>query len=126
MDFEAWGQYGNRVLGALFGKSEGFYNYYTYRDVCGNLVKADFNIDVGLLGFLVVLFYFVNIIIIILGLFGAAKLSWCYNTFYGMSEGEKAIWAVLCFFFAGFYYPFYALLLDPVCGRVAQRGGKKN
>ena len=66
------------------------------------------------------------IIIAFLVCYGAARLSWCYNTFYGESTGSKVIFSVLCFIFPNFYYPFYALFLDPVCGRVKnQSGGKR-
>lgn len=51
--------------------------------------------------------------------YGAARLSWCYNTFYGEPAGTKMIFSILCFFFPNFYYPFYAIFLDPVCGRKA-------
>ncbi len=39
--------------------------------------------------------------------YGAAKLSWCLNQSYG--------WSFLCFLFPGFYYPYYAFLLNPLC-----------
>ena len=58
--------------------------------------------------------------------YGAARLSWCYNTFYGESSATKVIFSILCFFFPNFYYPLYAVFLDPVCGRVKnQVGGKR-
>ena len=68
------------------------------------------------------------VIILILAFFicyGAARLSWCYNTFYGASGGLKAFYSVVCFFFPYYYYPFYALVLNPVCGRRAQAGGRR-
>lgn len=68
------------------------------------------------------------VIIIIISFFvcyGAARLSWCYNSFYGASGAEKFIYALLCFIFPYYYYPFYALFLDPVCGRKAQVGGRR-
>ena len=117
MSLDSWGHYGNNLLGALMGTPEGFY------DASGTSMKS---VDLGLLGFISLLFFLINLVIVILCLYGAAKLSWCHNTFYGMSEGEKILWSILCFFFAGFYYPYYSLFLNPVCGRVAQRGGKKN
>jgi len=66
------------------------------------------------------------LIIAIAVCYGAARLSWCYNTFYGADSVSKVIFSVLCFIFPNFYYPFYALFLDPVCGRVKnQSGGKR-
>ena len=74
--------------------------------------------------------FFMSIILIFVFAFffcyGAARLSWCYNTFNGGSSATKMIYSLLCFFFPNFYYPFYALFLDPVCGRVKnQVGGKR-
>jgi hypothetical protein len=48
--------------------------------------------------------------------FGAARLSYCYNMFVGNSTGVAFLYATLCFFFPGIYYPVYALFLNPVCG----------
>lgn len=47
--------------------------------------------------------------------FGAARLSYCYNIYTGNSGGTAFIWSILAFFFSGIYYPFYALVLNPVC-----------
>lgn len=43
---------------------------------------------------------------------GAAKLSYAYNTSVGSSSAF--LWAVLAFFFSGFYYPYYAFFVNPV------------
>lgn len=48
--------------------------------------------------------------------YGAAKLSWCLNNSYG--------WSFLCFLFPGFYYPYYAIFLNPLCA-VGQIGGRR-
>ena len=48
--------------------------------------------------------------------YGAAKLSWCLNNSYG--------WSFLCFLFPGFYYPYYAIFLNPLCA-VGQVGGRR-
>jgi hypothetical protein len=48
--------------------------------------------------------------------YGAGKLSWCLNHSYG--------WSFLCFLFPGFYYPYYAFLLNPLCN-VPMMGGKR-
>lgn len=114
MSLDSWGLYANNLIGALTGSPEGFYD-----------ASSNNSSDFAVFGLIFLIFNIINLIILIVCLFGAAKLSWCYNTFYGKSEGEKILWSILCFIFAGFYYPYYALFLDPVCGRVAQRGGKK-
>ena len=52
----------------------------------------------------------------ILFAYGAAKLSWCLNSSYG--------WSFICFLFPGFYYPYYAFFLNPLCN-VPMMGGKR-
>jgi hypothetical protein len=44
--------------------------------------------------------------------FGAAKLSYAYNNSVGNSMAF--VWALLAFFFSGFYYPYYAFFVSPV------------
>ena len=44
--------------------------------------------------------------------YGAAKLSYAYNTSIGSSNAF--LWSILAFFFSGFYYPFYAFFVSPV------------
>ncbi len=107
-----FGLYVNNVLGAVVGKSEGFYD-------------ASETTSYSSMGAYAGVSFLVIVILIFANLYGAARLSWCYNTFYGASGIEKFIWSFLCFFFSGFYYPFYAIFLDPVCGRVAQVGGRR-
>ncbi len=46
--------------------------------------------------------------------YGAAKLSWHYNLYVGNGSGAAFAYSLLCFFFSGFYYPFYALFLNPI------------
>jgi hypothetical protein len=109
-----FGLYTNNVLGAIVGKSEGFYD---------DKKESVSYSSVGAYAGIGVLLFF---IFIIANLYGAARLSWCYNTFYGTTGFARFFWSLLCFFFSGFYYPFYAIFLDPVCGRVAQVGGRKH
>lgn len=45
---------------------------------------------------------------------GAISLSWNYNTYLGNSFGIKIFYAILVFIFPSFYYPLYALLLNPI------------
>jgi hypothetical protein len=47
---------------------------------------------------------------------GAARLSWCYNMYIGNDAGLALFYAILAFLFSGFYYPFYAIFLSPLCG----------
>ena len=110
---QSFGVYVNNVAGALVGKQEGFYD------------ASGVPIDYAIIGRNILIILVLVFIFLIANCYGAARLSWCYNTFYGTGEAEKLLWAILCFFYSGFYFPFYAIFLDPVCGRVAQRGGSR-
>lgn len=44
--------------------------------------------------------------------YGAAKLSYAYNTSVGSSSA--ILWSILAFMFSGFYYPYYAFFVNPV------------
>jgi len=44
--------------------------------------------------------------------FGAAKLSYAYNSSIGSSSAF--LWSILAFFFSGLYYPYYAFFVNPV------------
>ena len=116
MDLHDVGNYANNLIGSVVGSGEGFYDSSTDDKSNGSFATLGAYFIFGVL--FIVIMIFAN-------LYGAARLSWCYNTFYGVSSGEKFIWSFLCFIFSGFYYPFYAIFLDPVCGRVAQRGGRR-
>lgn len=45
---------------------------------------------------------------------GAAKLSYSYNMHIGSSGGAAFGYSILCFFFSGLYYPYYAWFLNPI------------
>jgi hypothetical protein len=61
--------------------------------------------------------YVISMIILCISIsYGAARLSWCYNSYIGTDSGLAVLYAILAFMFSGFYYPFYALFLNPVCG----------
>ena len=67
-----------------------------------------------------VVFYFA---IVFTTMYGAASLSWHYNAHMGNKDVAN-LWSILCFFFPGFYYPFYALALNPFLEE-NMAGGKK-
>lgn len=52
--------------------------------------------------------------------YGAAKLSYNYNI-YTNNSGYAFLWAILCYFFAFLYYPYYAIFLNPLPGLVRLR-----
>ena len=45
---------------------------------------------------------------------GAARLSWTYNRYLGNSFIVSLIMSMLAFLFSSFYYPIYALFLNPL------------
>lgn len=77
------------------------------------------------------LIYVLSMIVLCIAIsYGAARLSWCYNMTIGTDSGLAVLYAILAFMFSGFYYPFYALFLNPVCGMrsataVATFGGRR-
>jgi hypothetical protein len=68
--------------------------------------------------FIFVLFFFYGVTYC----YGAAKLSYDYNVSIG---NGSFFWPVLCYFFAGIYYPYYAIFLNPVCTTASMKGGGK-
>lgn len=50
-------------------------------------------------------------------IFAAASfnMSWCYNKALGHSTLETTYWAFLSFFFFVLYFPYYGLILQPLC-----------
>ena len=46
--------------------------------------------------------------------YGAAKLSWNYNIYVGNTTGAATVNSIMAFIFASFYYPLYAILLNPI------------
>ena len=103
---KSWKQYALNVVHVIRGEEE---------FVGSSTPSAETVVGLGITGIVITLLiaFFVS--------YGAARLSWCYNSFYGESTGTKAIFSLLCFFFPYVYYPFYALFLDPLCGRKANR-----
>ena len=103
--------------------------YAKAKEVKESFANQDLNEVMGLY----VAYIMLALLLMIVVSFGAAKLSYCYNIYMGSSEGVAFLWSILSFFFSGFYYPFYALFLDPLCGESSvskipsnQRRSRKN
>jgi hypothetical protein len=45
---------------------------------------------------------------------GAISLSWNYNNYIGTTGGVKLLYAILVFIAPTIYYPFYAIVLNPI------------
>jgi hypothetical protein len=58
----------------------------------------------------------IGIIVAIIAASGAARLSLCYNSYLGTSGYRSTLaYAALAFIFFPLYYPYYALVLNPIC-----------
>ena len=58
----------------------------------------------------------VGIVIVLILAVGSARLSLCYNSYLGTSGRRSTLaYAALAFIFFPLYYPYYALMLNPVC-----------
>lgn len=64
---------------------------------------------------IIVLYLLLITLFAILTCVGSARLSYCYNISIGNPGDVAFMFAVLCFFFPHFYYPYFALLLNPLC-----------
>jgi hypothetical protein len=62
-------------------------------------------------GIIFIVFY---LFVMLISAIGAARLSYNYNIYIGNTGGAAMGFSILNFFFYGFYYPYYALFLDPV------------
>lgn len=70
----------------------------------------------------------INLIVGLLNLIAAGKLSYSYNKYIGTSGGMTFLWVVLAALFYTYYLPMYALFLDPVGGlapQASQTGGRR-
>jgi hypothetical protein len=105
-------EYFNNLGNALVGK-----NVSGFVDASGETISTPAaNVPVGVLGAFAFVWLIGIALLVICNLYGAVRLSWCYNTYLGTSPGLKVVYAILCFFFPVFYYPFYGVFLDPLCG----------
>lgn len=66
---------------------------------------------------IVISYVVIAIIFMIIFDYGAARLSYFYNMSTGNTGGFIYFWAILCFFFSDFYYPFYSFFLNPISKR---------
>ena len=81
-------------------------------------ISGTTSVNIRALGYLAPIYFiymFTVIALLIAISFGAARQSYCYNIFIGNSESTAIGFSILCFFFAQFYYPFYAIFLNPLC-----------
>jgi hypothetical protein len=58
--------------------------------------------------------------------YGSARLSYCYNKYIGADDATAFLFAILCFMFPAFYYPYYGVFLNPVCKMGRMMGGRRH
>jgi len=85
---------------------------------------ADTNTDTELTTGMVALIV-IMIVISLIYTAGAISLSWNYNNYIGSTYGMKMFYAVLVFIFPSFYYPVYALMLNPIRKLTHLKGSAK-
>ena len=102
----------NTVLNLLGYKSESFSSIESLQASSSPGILA-----AGALG--CILFFVFGI----LYCYGAAKLSYSYNVSIG-NGGSAFMWSFICYFFAAIYYPYYAIMLNPV-GSVMSGGRRR-
>ena len=84
------------------------------RQVAGFVdAAAEKTVAVGGMGVMILLILYFGVLFACA--FGASKLSYCYNIYIGNSATTAFFYSILAFFFAGVYYPFYGLFLNPFC-----------
>ena len=80
-------------------------------------------------GGMIFLYSFLLISFGIVFCYGSARTSYCYNIAIGNTADIAFLFSVLCFFFPNFYYPYYAIFLNPLCMKPRNNkgmfGGKK-
>jgi hypothetical protein len=73
---------------------------------------------------IIILFIMIYVIIVLLMMYGAARLSFCYNTYYGADSGTALLFSILSAIFSTLYYPFYGIFLNPLCN-LQKTGGRR-
>ena len=85
--------------------------------------------SIAQVGGMIALYSILAIAFIIVFCYGAARTSYCYNIAIGNTADVAFLFSIVCFFFPNFYYPFYAIFLNPLCTKMRNNksmfGGKK-
>jgi Na+/H+ antiporter NhaC len=73
---------------------------------------------------IIILIILIYVIIMFLAIYGAARLSYCYNIYYGADSSTALGFAILSGIFSSIYYPFYGIFLNPLCN-LQKTGGRR-
>jgi hypothetical protein len=118
----SWNTYALNVVNTILGKQ----TKEKFTD--GTVATAPATVTTASSGYLGLIYIVVFLLISFLVCYGSGRTSWCYNGSIGTSFPLKVFFFILCFFFPHFYYPFYALFLNPLCEKtknVNQYGGSR-
>lgn len=97
------------IINAALGKgSEGFTDATTPQSFFGAIQH--------LYSSLPILFILHTTMLIVYGM-GAARLSYCYQMSTNASSPLFYLYVVLAFIFSPVYYPYYGIVLNPVCAK---------
>ena len=107
-----WTDYLTNIGHALLNRKENFNDASSDSDIS----RQSFAIIV-----LIILIYG---IVAFLMMYGAARLSYCYNIYYGADSGTALGFAILSGIFSTIYYPFYGVFLNPLCN-LQKTGGRR-
>lgn len=119
-------QYLTNVGHAILNRKENFDNRAANTSTATN-TNTDNTIDASLASqslavvILVVIIFFV---LTFLNMYGAGRLSYCYNRYYGADDGVAWLWAILSAIFSCIYYPIYGIFLNPLCN-LQKTGGRR-
>jgi len=81
-------------------------------------------VPIGTMNALFIVYIIIMVLLTVIYGYGAARLSYCYNIAQGATSGTAIFWAVLCFLFSGWYYPFHGIFLSS-CGSVVTNTMRK-
>jgi uncharacterized integral membrane protein len=119
-------QYLTNVGHAILNRKENFDNGSANTSTATN-TNTENTIDASLASqslAVVILLFIILFILAVLNMYGAGRLSYCYNRYYGADIGLAWIWAVLSALFSGLYYPIYGIFLNPLCN-LQKTGGRR-
>lgn len=88
---------------ALMGHNENFANPSDKDDILFIIYTVLISL---IIGFLIAVFIVAA---------SSFNMSWCYNKALGNSDLETSYWATLCFVFFILYFPYYGIILQPLC-----------
>lgn len=119
-------QYLTNVGHAILNRKENFDNGSANTNTATN-TNTSTTVDASLASqslAVIILLIIIFFILTVLNMYGAGRLSYCYNRYYGSDDGVAWIWAILSAIFSNVYYPIYGIFLNPLCN-LQKTGGRR-